>query len=116
VLKAVAARPGLRLVSVADPAFVGRDAGEVAGVGACGVIVVGGAAEAFSGGLEVALVLTGSSVSDVEQVIEAACAPRRRRDLHLREISRTRICRRRSSRAASTRGRARPASPSSEPA
>ena len=41
VLKAVQARPGLRLVSVADPAFVGRDAGEVAGVGACGVTVVG---------------------------------------------------------------------------
>ena len=31
VLKAVQARPGLRLASVADPAFVGRDAGEVAG-------------------------------------------------------------------------------------
>jgi len=74
VLKAVAARPGLRLVSVADPAFVGRDAGEVAGVGACGVTVVGGAAEAFAAGLDVALVLTGSSVADVEQVIEAACA------------------------------------------
>ena len=59
---------------MADPAFVGRDAGEVAGVGACGVTVVGGAAEAFAAGLDVALVLTGSSVADVEQVIEAACA------------------------------------------
>ena len=39
VLKAVAARPGLRLVSVADPAFVGRDAGEVAGIEPLGVAV-----------------------------------------------------------------------------
>jgi 4-hydroxy-tetrahydrodipicolinate reductase len=74
VLKAVQARPGLRLVSVADPAFVGRDAGEVAGVGACGVTVVAGALEAFAGELEVALVLTGSSVADVDPIIQAAAA------------------------------------------
>jgi hypothetical protein len=74
VFKAVQARPGLRLTSVADPAFVGRDAGEVAGVGACGVTVVASAAEAFAGGPDVALVLTGSSVSDVVPVIEAAAA------------------------------------------
>src|SRR3954469_6414139 len=74
VLKAVQARPGLRLASVADPAFVGRDAGDVAGVGACGVTVVASAAEAFAGGLDVALVLTGSSVSDVEPVVDAAAA------------------------------------------
>jgi 4-hydroxy-tetrahydrodipicolinate reductase len=74
VLKAVLARPGLRLVSVADPAFVGRDAGDVAGVGACGVAVVGGAAEAFAAGPDVALVLTGSSVADVEPVIDIAAA------------------------------------------
>jgi len=74
VLKAVQARPDLRLVSVADPAFVGRDAGEVAGVGPCGVIVVAGALEAFAGELEAALVLTGSSVEDVDPIIEAACA------------------------------------------
>ena len=64
----------MRLTSDADPAFVGRDAGEVAGVGACGVTVVASAAEAFAGGPDVALVLTGSSVSDVVPVIEAAAA------------------------------------------
>jgi len=74
VLKAVQARPGLRLAAVADPASAGRDAGEVAGVGACGVTVVAGAAEAFADGPEVALVLTGSGVADVEPVIEAAAA------------------------------------------
>jgi len=74
VLKAVQARPGLRLVSVADPAFVGRDAGEVAGVGACGVTVVASAGEAFAGALDAALVLTGSSVADVEPVIDMAAA------------------------------------------
>jgi len=74
VLKAVQARPGLRLAAVADPAFAGRDAGDVAGVGACGVTVVSSAAEAFAGDLEVALVLTGSGVPDVEPIIEAAAA------------------------------------------
>jgi 2,4-diaminopentanoate dehydrogenase len=74
VLKSVLARPGLRLVSVVDPAFVGRDAGEVAGVGPCGVTVVAGALEGFAGELEVALVLTGSSVADVEPIVEAASA------------------------------------------
>ena len=74
LFRSVQARPGLRLVSVADPAFVGRDAGEVAGIGACGVTVVGGALEAFAGDLDVALVLTGSGVPDVEPVIEAAAA------------------------------------------
>ena len=42
VLKAVQARPGLELVAVADPAeaLVGRDAGEIAGVGGgCGQVV-----------------------------------------------------------------------------
>src|SRR6478752_4146712 len=74
VLKAVQARPGLRLAAVADPAFVGRDAGEVAGSGACGVTVVGAAAEAFAASVDVALVLTGSSVADVDPVIDAAAA------------------------------------------
>jgi 4-hydroxy-tetrahydrodipicolinate reductase len=75
VLKAVVVRPGLSLVAVADPAHVGRDAGEVAGLGACGVTVVGSAAEAFTGGaVDVALVLTGSGVAEVMPIIEAAAA------------------------------------------
>jgi 4-hydroxy-tetrahydrodipicolinate reductase len=76
VLKAVRARPGLALVAVADPAaaLVGRDAGEVAGVGACGVSIVASAEEAFSqfGGVDVALVLTASGVADVLPIVEAA--------------------------------------------
>jgi 4-hydroxy-tetrahydrodipicolinate reductase len=74
VLKAVVARHGLRLASVVDPAFAGRDAGEVSGIGACGVTVVDGVGEAFAGDIEIALVLTGSSVADVYPVIEAAAA------------------------------------------
>jgi 4-hydroxy-tetrahydrodipicolinate reductase len=74
VLKAVQARPGLRLVSVADPACAGKDAGELAGVGPCGVMVVASAAEAFAARPDVALVLTGSGVADVEPVIETAAA------------------------------------------
>jgi hypothetical protein len=74
VLKAVQARPGLALVAVADPAaaLVGRDAGEVAGVGACGVLVVATAEEAFAADVDVALVLTTSSVADLLPIIDAA--------------------------------------------
>jgi 2,4-diaminopentanoate dehydrogenase len=74
VLKAVQARPGLTLVAVADPdpALVGKDAGEIAGVGACGVKIVATADEAFAGEVDVALVLTGSGVADVLPIVEAA--------------------------------------------
>ncbi|HVZ73988.1 MAG TPA: Gfo/Idh/MocA family oxidoreductase [Polyangia bacterium] len=78
VFKAVKARAGLELVAVADPApaLVGQDAGELSGVGACGVRVVASAAEAFArpDGVDVALVLTGSGVADVLPVVEAAAA------------------------------------------
>jgi hypothetical protein len=74
VLKAVRSRPGLDLVAVADPAesLVGRDAGEVAGVGPCGVKIVASAEEAFAGEVDVALVLTASGVADVVPIVEAA--------------------------------------------
>jgi len=74
VLKAVRARPTLELVAVADPApaLVGRDAGELAGVGAIGVKVVSSAEEAFAGEVDVALVLTVSGVAEVLPVVEAA--------------------------------------------
>jgi 4-hydroxy-tetrahydrodipicolinate reductase len=74
VLKAVRARPGLDLVAVADPAasLVGRDAGEVAGVGPVGVKVVGSAEEAFAGDVDVALVLTASGVDEIIPIVEAA--------------------------------------------
>jgi len=39
VVKAVVARPQLKLVGAADPAFAGRDAGELSEVGALGVPV-----------------------------------------------------------------------------
>jgi hypothetical protein len=74
VLKAVVARPGLRLVAVADPAFVGRDAAEVAGLPAGGVVVVGSADEALAGEVDVALVLTVSGVAEMLPIVEAAAA------------------------------------------
>ncbi len=73
VCKAVCARPGLLLTGVADPAFAGRDAGEVAEVGHLGVIVAPTASEALAGA-DVVLVLTGSGVVDVLPVVEAAAA------------------------------------------
>jgi 2,4-diaminopentanoate dehydrogenase len=73
VCKAVCARPGLLLTGVADPAFAGRDAGEVAEVGRLGVIVAPTASEALAGA-DVVLVLTGSGVADVLPVVEAAAA------------------------------------------
>jgi 4-hydroxy-tetrahydrodipicolinate reductase len=64
-----------RLVAAADPAFVGRDAGEVAGLPPNGIVVVGRAEEALvAGEVDVALVLTGSSTTEMLPVIEAAAA------------------------------------------
>jgi 2,4-diaminopentanoate dehydrogenase len=74
VLKAVAARPGLIIVSAADPACAGRDAGEVAGLGAIGVAVAASAEEAFEIPTDVALVLTGSGVAETMPIFEAAAA------------------------------------------
>lgn len=75
VCKAVCARPGLVVSGAADPAFAGRDAGEVAGVGPgpLGVVVAATAAEALAGA-DVALVLTGSGVAEVLPIVEAAAA------------------------------------------
>jgi 4-hydroxy-tetrahydrodipicolinate reductase len=75
VLKAMVGRAGLRLAAAADPAFAGRDAGEVAGVEAAGVAVAASADEAFAGvDVDVALVLAGSGVADTLPIIEAAAA------------------------------------------
>jgi 4-hydroxy-tetrahydrodipicolinate reductase len=74
VLAAVRARPGLDLVGVADPAFAGRDAGEVSGLEPCGVTVTADVASALANGAEVALVLSASGVADVIPAIEAAAA------------------------------------------
>jgi hypothetical protein len=77
VFKAVCARPGLVVSGAADPAFVGRDAGEVAGVevaaGPLGVVVAATAAEALAGA-DVALVLTASGVAEMLPIVEAAAA------------------------------------------
>ena len=75
VCKAVCERPGLVVSGAADPAFAGRDAGEVAGVasGPLGVAVAATAAEALAGA-DVALVLTGSGVAEVLPIVEAAAA------------------------------------------
>ncbi|HZL21594.1 MAG TPA: dihydrodipicolinate reductase [Polyangia bacterium] len=77
VLKAVCARPGLVVSGTADPAFAGRDAGEVAGVavaaGSLGVVVAATAAEGLAGA-DVALVLTGSGVAEILPIVEAAAA------------------------------------------
>jgi 4-hydroxy-tetrahydrodipicolinate reductase len=73
VLKAVRARPGLTLVGAADPAFAGRDAGEVAEVGPLGVPVRATVAEAVAGA-QVALALTASSVADMVPIVEACAA------------------------------------------
>jgi hypothetical protein len=76
VLKAVRARPSLELSGAFDPAFVGRDAGEVAEIGApgpLGVKVASTLAGALAGA-DVALVLTLSGVAEMIPIVEAAGA------------------------------------------
>jgi 4-hydroxy-tetrahydrodipicolinate reductase len=74
VVKAIAARPGLRLVAAADPAFAGRDAGPVAGLPPTGVKVSATAGEALGEEVDVALVLTTSGVAELLPIVEAAAA------------------------------------------
>ena len=73
VLKAVRARPSLELVGVADPAFAGRDAGEVAEVDAIGVKIASSLSSALAKA-DVAVVLTGSGVAEMMPIVEAAAA------------------------------------------
>src|SRR5262249_45819145 len=74
VVKAVVARPGLALAAAADPAFAGRDAGEVAESGAAGSAVAASIEEVLEVPVDGALVLTGSSVSDMVPIVDAAAA------------------------------------------
>jgi 2,4-diaminopentanoate dehydrogenase len=73
VLKAVRARPSLELSGAFDPAFVGRDAGEVAEIGPVGVKVASTLSAALAGA-DVALVLTLSSVAEMVPIVDAAGA------------------------------------------
>jgi len=73
VLKAVRARPSLELTGAYDPAFVGRDAGEVAEIGAIGVKAAPSLSAALAGA-DVALVLTLSGVAEMMPMVEAAGA------------------------------------------
>src|SRR6185369_17979436 len=75
VCKALVGRTSARLVAAADPAFAGRDAGEVAGLPANGVVVAARVEEALvAGAVDVALVLTGSGTDEMLPIVAAAAA------------------------------------------
>ena len=77
VLKALDGLTSVQVVAVADPAFVGRDAGEVAGLRPSGVAVVATAAQALKpGAADVALVLTVSGSAEMLPIVDAAAAAR----------------------------------------
>ena len=77
VLKALDGLTSVQVVAVADPAFVGRDAGEVAGLRPSGVAVVATAAQALKpGAADVALVLTASGSAEMLPIVDAAAAAR----------------------------------------
>ena len=67
----------VQVVAAVDPAFVGRDAGEVSGLRPSGVAVVATAAEALKpGAADVALVLTVSGSAEMLPIVDAAAAAR----------------------------------------
>jgi 4-hydroxy-tetrahydrodipicolinate reductase len=74
VVKAVLARPGLRLAAAADPVLAGRDAGEVSGAEPAGVAVAASVEEALAREVDVALVLTTSGVAEMLPIVGAAAA------------------------------------------
>ncbi len=77
VMKALDGLASVQVVAAVDPAFVGRDAGEVSGLRPSGVSVVASAAEALkSGAADVALVLTVSGSAEMLPIVDAAAAAR----------------------------------------
>jgi 4-hydroxy-tetrahydrodipicolinate reductase len=75
VLKALDGLASVRLVAAVDPLFVGRDAGEVAGLPAMGIAVLARTEEALvAGAADVALVLTGSGTAEMVSIVEVAAA------------------------------------------
>jgi len=77
VMKALDGLTSVQVVAAADPAFAGRDAGEVAGLRPSGVAVVATAAEALKpGAADVALVLTVSGSAEMLPIVDAAAAAR----------------------------------------
>jgi 4-hydroxy-tetrahydrodipicolinate reductase len=75
VMKALDGVASVRVVAAVDPQFVGRDAGEVAGLAPSGVSVVASAGEALKpGAVDVALVLTVSGSAEMLPIVEAAAA------------------------------------------
>ena len=77
VMKALDGSTSVQVVAAADPAFVGRDAGEVSGLRPSGIAVVASAAEALKpGAADVALVLTVSGSAEMLPIVDAAAAAR----------------------------------------
>ncbi|MES1157929.1 MAG: dihydrodipicolinate reductase [Haliangium ochraceum] len=74
VLKALLAKQSVRVVSVVDPAFVGQDAGTVAGLGALNLAVAATFAEALRVPADVAVVLTTSGSAEMVPIATAAAA------------------------------------------
>jgi len=75
VYRALAGTPGVLLVAAADPAFAGRDAGEVAELAPDGVAVVARPEDALRAGeADVAVVLTASGTDELMPTLQAAAA------------------------------------------
>ncbi|HET6279951.1 MAG TPA: dihydrodipicolinate reductase [Polyangia bacterium] len=74
VWKALVGRSHVTVVSVVDPALIGRDAGEVAGVAGSGVRIVGTVQEGFAPDVDVALLLTTSGTAEMVPTLDAAAS------------------------------------------
>jgi 2,4-diaminopentanoate dehydrogenase len=74
VLKALAAKTSVRVVGAVDPALIGQDAGQVAGLGPIGVPVVADLAAVTTAPGDVAVALTTSGTAELLPLIEQAAA------------------------------------------
>jgi 2,4-diaminopentanoate dehydrogenase len=72
VLKALAAKTSVRVLGVVDPALVGQDAGQVAGLGPLGVPVVADLEAVATERGDVAVALTTSGTAELLPLIEQA--------------------------------------------
>lgn len=79
VLKALVEKTSVRVVGAVDPALVGQDAGQVAGIGPLGVPVVADLAAVATSRGDVAVALTTSGTAELLPLIEQAAG----RGVHL---------------------------------
>jgi hypothetical protein len=74
VLRALAGKRSVQIVTIVDPAFAGHDAGVLSGIGPLGLPVLETAEEALAAPSDVVVALTSSGTAEMLPIVELAAA------------------------------------------